>query len=234
MPWTLAEKRRGGSGQTQSGPLRPGCQASKPLSALFARDPSVGGGNRTPGQPNTAPADPSVCPGRSRKSGAGARGRPVAPRHAHPDWVGDGLVSKQTKHTTSSSCQSSREGRLATPARAWGPARVQEWCVWRPTHSSHRFICGHCASSVDALCAAIPSLPRATPLFIFGAETKGSFIANFINLLIFLLSPAVVLAEAGAPDHVWTRLENGSPPKVFEVSFSVSTARPTPHRICKN
>ena len=47
------------------------------------------------------------------------------------------------------------QGRLATPARAWGPARVQEWCVRRPTHSSHRFICGHCASSVDALCAAI-------------------------------------------------------------------------------
>ena len=28
--------------------------------------------------------------------------RPAAPRHAHPDWMGDGLVSKQMKHTPSS------------------------------------------------------------------------------------------------------------------------------------
>ena len=27
--------------------------------------------------------------------------RPVAPRHAHPDWISDGLMSKQMKHTPS-------------------------------------------------------------------------------------------------------------------------------------
>ena len=59
MPWTLAEKRRGGSGQTQSGPLRPGCQASKPLSALFARDPSGGGGG---GGAERVGRDPRVTP----------------------------------------------------------------------------------------------------------------------------------------------------------------------------
>jgi hypothetical protein len=39
MRRALAGKRRGGSGQIQSGPLRPGRQESQPLSALFARQP---------------------------------------------------------------------------------------------------------------------------------------------------------------------------------------------------
>jgi hypothetical protein len=45
------------------------------------------------------------------------------------------------------------KGDWRRPARAWGPARVQQWGFWRPTHRPRGFICGQRASSVDAFCA---------------------------------------------------------------------------------
>jgi hypothetical protein len=66
------------------------------------------------------------------------------------------------------------KGDWRRPARAWGPARVQQWVFWRPTHRSRGFICGQRASSVDALCAmhrATQQQHRAMP--IRGSRSSG-------------------------------------------------------------